>query len=166
MVRLVLACLKPQTPNSIITGKERQNPKRLEARRRLVWGEWRVSSWRWTLRVECTPTGSDSLAAQSSGLPCTEVQGAGWVGKETADFRHLKGTLSIYQCYRSVRYWWNNKTNADCNFQENRISKYKNKKVADKMYNSIKLHKIAWKSRTVAIYYASVLLVTSTITLK
>lgn len=40
------------------------------------------------------------------------------------------------------------------------------KKVAETMYNSIKLQKIALKSRTVAIHYVSVLLVTSTITLK
>lgn len=40
------------------------------------------------------------------------------------------------------------------------------KKVAETMYNSIKLQKIALKFRTVAIHYVSVLLVTSTITLK
>lgn len=62
------------------------------------------------------PTGSDGLAAQSSGLPCVEVQEGGGVGKETADFRHFKGTLSIYQCYRSVRYWRNNKTSIELQF--------------------------------------------------
>lgn len=40
------------------------------------------------------------------------------------------------------------------------------KKVVETMYNSIKLQKIALKFRTVAIHYVSVLLVTSTITLK
>lgn len=58
------------------------------------------------------------------------------------------------------------KQEQSCNFQENRISKYRNKKVEKATYNSIKLQTIALKFRIVAIHYVSVLLVTSTITLK
>lgn len=51
-------------------------------------------------------------------------------------------------------------------FKKTEFQNIEIKKLTETMYNTIKLQKIALKFRTVAIHYVSVLLVTSTITLK